>query len=678
MISMLNRSTIVVLIFLFLVTPFSFLQAETEEDKYVRTANYYLLSGTSLETSEALNELPQYDLLVLPAEAQVWNQDFFAHARSINPDIVILAYVPTSHWNDIWTDSLHNELYSGIQSSYWLRDGSGNQISTWPGTRAMNIASGWNTYLADFVHEEIMSTGLWDGIFYDDVNSSISWLGSVDTDNNGSNDSASTADNNWRSGYTTMFSRTRSLEGSNTIIITNGSSYSGFQPYVNGRMFESFPTPWEGDGSWQTVMQNYLGLHDDVDDPPIFIINSNTGNTGYSTDYQAVRYGLTSTLLGGGYFGFDYGTESHAQIWQYDEYEAYLGEPVEDPEDVLNPSNTTISPSVWGRDFAEGKVLVNSTSSTQIVNLGGEYEKLHGSQDPSVNNGAIVSQVSIPSEDGLILLRPIEELYDATYPNGSFVRIFNRYGTSTRTGFFSYDGRFSGGERVVTIDIDHDGVRETVVADESRLYVYESNGALVASTYPYGPHYDQGINFTVADIESDGTMEIITGTENGGGPHVRVFNKDAVLINPGFFAYAENFRGGVDVAVGDLNGDGLMEIITGAGYSGGPHVRVFSKDGNLVNPGFFAYSPSFRGGVNVASADVNGDGIDDVITGAGRGGGPHVRVFDKDGNMGAQWFAFDATGNTGVEVAAADLDGDGLAEIIGQSAEVFTFAFLNL
>ncbi len=44
--------------------------------------------------------------------------------------------------------------------------------------------------------------------------------------------------------------------------------------------------------------------------------------------------------------------------------------------------------------------------------------------------------------------------------------------------------------------------------------------------------------------------------------------------------------------------------------------------------GFFAYNPSFTGGVRVATGDVNGDGAAEVITSPGQGGGPHVRVFD--------------------------------------------------
>ena len=82
-----------------------------------------------------------------------------------------------------------------------------------------------------------------------------------------------------------------------------------------------------------------------------------------------------------------------------------------------------------------------------------------------------------------------------------------------------------------------------------------------------------------------------------------------------------------------MTGDGVPDVITAAGPGGGPHVKVF--DGAALLTGvvdevysFFAYAPGFTGGAFVAAADVNGDGQADIITSAGPGGGPHVRVFD--------------------------------------------------
>ncbi len=66
-----------------------------------------------------------------------------------------------------------------------------------------------------------------------------------------------------------------------------------------------------------------------------------------------------------------------------------------------------------------------------------------------------------------------------------------------------------------------------------------------------------------------------------------------------FFAYDPAFSGGVTVAAADLTGDGVAEIITGAGPGGGPHVRAFNLAGGtpIELTSFFAYDPAFSGGV---------------------------------------------------------------------------------
>jgi hypothetical protein len=88
---------------------------------------------------------------------------------------------------------------------------------------------------------------------------------------------------------------------------------------------------------------------------------------------------------------------------------------------------------------------------------------------------------------------------------------------------------------------------------------------------------------------------------------VRVFNASGSATD-GWFAYDPNFTGGVTVAAGELGGNDA--VVTGAGQGGGPHVRAFSP-GGAVRGGFFAYAPNYTGGVNVA---VGGDRI---VTGAG-------------------------------------------------------------
>jgi hypothetical protein len=86
------------------------------------------------------------------------------------------------------------------------------------------------------------------------------------------------------------------------------------------------------------------------------------------------------------------------------------------------------------------------------------------------------------------------------------------------------------------------------------------------------------------------------------------------------------------VAAGDLNGGGVGDIITGAGAGGGPHVRAFAANGADTGVSFFAYTPAFTGGVRVASGQLRPatPGLE-IVTAAGPGGGPHVRGFTGAG-----------------------------------------------
>ena len=125
------------------------------------------------------------------------------------------------------------------------------------------------------------------------------------------------------------------------------------------------------------------------------------------------------------------------------------------------------------------------------------------------------------------------------------------------------------------------------------------------------------------------------------------------------------FLGGVSVTLGDVNGDGVADVIVGAGPGGAPHVKVFNGTDLSELASFFAFDPNFTGGVYVAAGDVTGDSLDDIIVGAGVGANGHVKIFDaQDSQLVSSFFAFGADFNGGVRVAAIDLDGDDLVELV--------------
>ena len=172
------------------------------------------------------------------------------------------------------------------------------------------------------------------------------------------------------------------------------------------------------------------------------------------------------------------------------------------------------------------------------------------------------------------------------------------------------------------------------------------------------------VRVSSGDVDGDGTADLITGTGTGAmGGHVKVFDGATGAERFSFLAF-DGFAGGVFVASGDVNGDGFADIVVAADAGATPHVKVFSgKDGSLMRS-FLAYDAGFKGGVRVAVGDVNGDGFADIVTGSGAGAPANVKVFSgQSGGLLASLLPY-AGFNGGVYVGAGDVDGDGLADII--------------
>jgi hypothetical protein len=644
-------------------------------DKYVRVAINYMRAGSDI-TPGVTADLAKFDLVVLPAEAQNFNPTLFAELRRLNPDITLLAYVPSKSFNFTWwTDELHQKLLAGIGGDWWLRDSGGNPVSVWPGTQVISSVSPWQTYLPDFVAREIMATGKWDGVFYDEFSASASWMngGDIDLHRTGSRTDARLADVAWQRATVNLLRRTRELLGPGAVIVTNGDSTGELQPFTNGRMFEDFPTPWEAGGTWSGVMANYLRLHDQVASPPVMMVGALPTATDGAGDYRKMRYGLTSTLLGEGFFGFAASQSDYGRLWWYDEYDARLGEPLGGPINLLAPNDSTIRDGLWRRDFTGGVVLVNSTGQSRTASFGEELERLEGTQAPTVNNGAVATSATVPANDGLILIRRLAGITEAPFPNGAFVRLFSTDGRQLRGGFFAYDALAPGGASVHVSDVDGDGARETVVGAAGRVRVYGTAGRVLHEFAPFSEAYRGPINLAVADLDGDGRKEVVSGAGEGGGPHVVIHAYDGHPLHPGFFAFDQNNRGGVSVAVADVFGTGRPVIVTGAGAGLAPQVKIFTSFGYRLAGPFHAYERTFRGGVSVASADLDGDGRAEIVTGPGPGRAPHAKLFDGSWRNLGEFLVSDAAYRGGVHVVAGDLDGDGAATEIGTlTADILT------
>ena len=189
------------------------------------------------------------------------------------------------------------------------------------------------------------------------------------------------------------------------------------------------------------------------------------------------------------------------------------------------------------------------------------------------------------------------------------------------------------------------------------------------------PAYTGGLSLGVGDYNSDGFNDMVSGAQAGSVPAVVVTSgKDGAVLN-NFYAYDQRFRGGVNVAMSDMNGDGFDDVITGTA-KGSDHVMVYSgKDGSVLSS-FLAFD-GFQGGISVAAGDVNNDGSPDLIIGALAGAQSRVLVMNATNNDDGtavtfstlrSFLAFDAGYSGGVNVACGDTNGDGNWDVVVGSA----------
>lgn len=262
---------------------------------------------------------------------------------------------------------------------------------------------------------------------------------------------------------------------------------------------------------------------------------------------------------------------------------------------------------------------------------------------------------------------------------GPQIRVLDKTGRVI-TQFFAYEESFRGGVNIAVADLGSDGIDEIVVGPgpgrEPLVKIFTYRGDLINQFMAYAKEFRGGVNVAIGDIDGQTGQEVVTAPASRGGPNIQIFgyrNGQYRRVIENFFAYNERFRGEISMSVADLDNDGRYEILTVPGEnSGGPHVRIFVYNGSKMitrTLGFMAYASNFRGGVSFATGDTENDGFDEIMTAPVTRGGPHVRFFGRraDGSVGLKnpgYFVFDENFRGGVSIAAGDFDFNDKDELV--------------
>ena len=311
-------------------------------------------------------------------------------------------------------------------------------VTTWPGTVTFDLSSncpkrdvghGLETWSDWNVRRgvSVLNTASWDGLLIDCLESNASWMvapgksRSIDplrtnipvTDNYAAFNTA------WNTGAIAYGNNLKAASG-NKMLIGNGN-IRNFS--MNGNIFEEFPYAGIASNVWDIVIPGpYTAPHASYAE---WCANAASPNLtllqvyGTATNYQLVRFGLTTALMNNGYFSYAPSSSEHAwnSLSWYDEYDnagaghGYLGQPTGAAVQVGN---------AWRRDYDNGVALVNPSDAAVTIQLGATFRKIKGTQAPTVNDGSLVTAVTLQAKDGIVLLRvaPVAT-YTLTYAAGS-------------------------------------------------------------------------------------------------------------------------------------------------------------------------------------------------------------------------------------------------------------------
>ena len=322
---------------------------------------------------------------------------------------------------------------------------------------------------------------------------------------------------------------------------------------------------------------------------------------------------------------------------------------------------------MWQRQFENGIAVVNSSDKSTLVSLGGDYESLRGTQDTSVNNGSIVSEISLAPKDGRILLKTFSTLQNTMFTNGAFARFFRPNGDRVRNGFFVFEDAYKGKDTIIHTDLNFDKKDDLLVVSGGKIQAWRDDTQSFFRIYPYTANYRGELNVTVAELDNDTWKEIIVAPGSGSNLPIKIYQLNGDVIKTDWKPLGPLHAHGYHVAVGRFGQGDIPRLIVSSDTGGSSLVRIFDLSLKQITE-WYAFDTSFRGGVSVAAGDVDGNGEDEIVVSPASGAKPWIKTMTLLGQeVFPQFVAYSALGTPGIHVEVTDVDFDGKDDIVGLS-----------
>lgn len=396
---------------------------------YPRVAAHTIGNPHNYENAALQSQLSKFDLSIInywpgwEGGRGTTMDGVVRNIKSKNPKAKVVVYVIAgglARKEGAWA-----ELVSALDANKWWlypSGASGSPVAdSWPGYNTTNTtlfapkdANGdrWVDFFAKWLARNYyQKNSSIDGFYTDTVYWKPRDKGDWNRDGTVDNNSDAKVSGWFREGYAAFFGTLRKQLPAEKLQLGNISDWgasdanlSHLTGTLDGGLIEGMigfdwsPEKW---GGWHEMMRWYRKALNATKGPRMAVFHQ----VGPITDYQAMRYGLASALMDDGYYSFNGGHASggdsgYGDAPWFDEYDADLGRP------LGGPSTTAWKQGVYRRDYENGIVIVNPKGNgAQTLSLEDTFQKLSGTQAPSVNNGQKVTSVTLADRDGIILKR---------------------------------------------------------------------------------------------------------------------------------------------------------------------------------------------------------------------------------------------------------------------------------
>jgi uncharacterized protein (TIGR03437 family) len=316
--------------------------------------------------------------------------------RAANPNVLMFTVV-----NAMEATAFNSP--PNVPSDYYLHDTTGKPIPNWPtpGDYILNLTKPEVAdFLANYAYEVLLQSGLmYDGIFFDNFNTAISWLKTdyagnpvqIDANNDGQPDDPATLDAEWSAGVYRLIASFRKLApyalvtghvGTSppqtaSLAAFNGESMNGDPPKVR-EGFETFDMLWQTLGDWFSQGQQ-PGVSLLQSSPPLQVaygygfmatqVELAATQKFAQAYYPNMRFGLGTALMMDGFSTYDFGDTSSPVNWWYDEYDFNLGFPLGPAVniDVIPPVNLLVNGGLESGSLSPWQTFYGSGGKASTV-----------------------------------------------------------------------------------------------------------------------------------------------------------------------------------------------------------------------------------------------------------------------------------------------------------------------